>query len=317
MYRPTIFVRHLFMLELSVTESILSIPVSFIAGVCGGLWGIGAGWVVIPPLMIIGVPAHLAVGSSIVHMAAKSVYPTVKDWKALDWSAHGAGWWIAAPMCIGSVSIVSVGVSLLCLAKAREAAPLIVGVCYCAVLASIICCGLYDHVKRKETTGRVHTLPARAAASLVVGLVTGIMAGLLGAGGGLVRRPALAYFIGTREEETGPISQLAVLVTSLMAIYPHWNASNIHWGLSVLLCAGGIMGQLVGNNWREPLKDSSLEDTIQFTYIVAAGALLLAQILNVMMLPSIAATLLVITATGIAGYSYRIVNRAKAAKGHV
>ena len=100
-----------------------------------------------------------------------------------------------------------------------------------------------------------------------------------------------------------------------MAIYFHWCEGNIHWGLAGLLCAGGIIGQLIGNHWRQPLLDTPFEDIIQSTYLVAAAALLFAQILKMLALSSIAVVLLVISATGIAIYSGRIVKRAKAVRG--
>lgn len=298
-----------------MAESGAVILVSFVAGVCGGLWGIGAGWAVVPMLVLIGVPTHLAVGCSIVHLAVKSLYPAVRRWEALDWSSKGAGWWIAVPMCGGSVAVVFLGVSLLSLAKAREAAPLIVAVCYCALLAIIVAYGIYDRIVRNETGEGIGSGPARALVSFFLGLLTGFLAGLMGIGGGLVRRPVLTYVIGTKERNTGPIAQLTVLVTSLVAIYPHWYDGNIHWGLAGLLCAGGIMGQFMGNHWRQPLLETPFEDAIQLTYLVAAGALLLAEALKILALSSIALGLLIITATGIAIYSGRMVHRAKAAKG--
>jgi hypothetical protein len=303
------------MFELTVAESGAVILVSFVAGVCGGLWGIGAGWAVVPMLVLVGVPTHLAVGCSIVHLVAKSLYPVVRRWKALDWSPEGGGWWIAVPMCVGSAAVVFVGVSLLSLAKARAAAPLMVALCYCVLLAVIVAYGIYDRVVRNESGEGIGSGPARALASFFLGLLTGFLAGLMGIGGGLVRRPVLTYVMGTKERNTGPIAQLTVLVTSLVAIYPHWNDGNIHWGLAGLLCAGGIMGQFMGNHWRQPLLDTPYEDAIQSTYLVAAGALLIAEILKILTFSSTALGLLIIAAAAIAFYSGWMVHRARAAKG--
>jgi uncharacterized membrane protein YfcA len=250
--------------------------VGLVGGVCGGVWGIGAGWVVVPPLLLFGVPYHIAVGTSIVHMAVKSIVPTLTRWRALQAFDRNEAFRLAWPMALGSVAAVVVGVKLLSYAKARESAPLVIDTAYVVLLALIVGYGLYE-LLRKPQRGRLTGTPALVVSG-AGGLATGALAGLLGVGGGLVRRPLLTYVIRTPEAATGAIGQIVVLLTSVVGSLFHWGEGNIDWSVALPLIAGGVVGQWLGTVIAQRLDKAMLRAVPQQSFLVAAGGLLLATV---------------------------------------
>lgn len=252
--------------------------VGLVGGVCGGVWGIGAGWVVVPPLLFLGVPYHIAVGTSILHMAAKSFVPSLTRWRALQASDRRETFRLAWPMALGSVAAVVLGVKLLSYAKARASAPLVVDTAYIVLLALIVGYGLYE-LLRKPRRGRLTGTPALLVSG-GGGLATGVLAGLLGVGGGLVRRPLLTYVIRTPEAATGAISQITVLFTSVVGAFFHWGEGNIGWSVAIPLIAGGVVGQWLGTAIAQRLDKAMMRAVPRLSFLAAAGGLLLATVVK-------------------------------------
>ena len=289
------------MFDLTAVTGLAVLAVSFIGGICGGVWGIGAHWIIGPPLLVLGVPAPLVVGCSTVHMAAKSLYPVWRDRRELDWAPGGAGRTIALPMALGSALTVFAGVQALAWAKARGLAPEVVGVSYGVLLAAIVGYGLYG---RFRGAGRRERLagPLGMAVSALVGLGAGVFAGFLGIGGGLVRRPALAYLIRTEERHTGPIGQFTVLVSSVVAAVLHGGQQNVQWDLAALLCVGGIVGQAIGNAGRRPLLAAGRAEVPETAYLAAAAGLLVSQVLGLVGWQTAGRVLVILLGVGVCLY---------------
>jgi uncharacterized membrane protein YfcA len=254
------------------------VVIGLVGGVCGGVWGIGAGWVVVPPLLLLGVPYHIAVGTSTIHMAAKSLVPTVARWRALQSADRSEAFRLAWPMALGSVAAVVLGVKILSYAKARESAPLLVDTAYVVLLALIVGYGLYARF-RKPRRGHLTGTPALLVSG-GGGLVTGVLAGLLGIGGGLVRRPLLTYVIRTPEVATGAIGQITVLLTSVVGFLFHWRDSNIDWRIALPLIVAGVVGQWLGTLIAQRLDEAMLRAVPRESFLIAAGGLLLATVVK-------------------------------------
>jgi len=88
---------------------------------------------------------------------------------------------------------------------------------------------------------------------IVAGSLAGLLAGLLGIGGGLLVVPFLAFylpFIGVKSQYVMHISvatSLAIIVfTSMASVYGHYRHGQILWGTSRQLLAGLILGAISG-----------------------------------------------------------------------
>lgn len=87
----------------------------------------------------------------------------------------------------------------------------------------------------------------------VVGIVAGLLAGLLGLGGGAVIVPPLIYLFTVQGFDPAIIAQLAVgtslatiIVTSINSVRTHHRAGFVRWPVLFRLGAGIVVGALLG-----------------------------------------------------------------------
>lgn len=86
-----------------------------------------------------------------------------------------------------------------------------------------------------------------------IGLIAGLMAGLLGIGGGLVIVPVLMFFYSRYGLFPETIMQTAIgtslaviIVTSVASIYGHHKKRSVNWDLVLAFAPGLVVGGVVG-----------------------------------------------------------------------
>lgn len=88
---------------------------------------------------------------------------------------------------------------------------------------------------------------------LLIGAVAGIIAGLLGVGGGLIIVPMLVYLFTRQEMDPSFIVHMAVgtslatiVFTSISSIYAHHRRGAVHWAVFRRITPGIVFGALMG-----------------------------------------------------------------------
>lgn len=88
---------------------------------------------------------------------------------------------------------------------------------------------------------------------LALGAVAGLMAGLLGIGGGLITVPALAYLLPLEPTAPENVMQLAIgtslaamTVTTAVAAYTHHRHGAVNWSIWRRLIGGLVSGSVLG-----------------------------------------------------------------------
>jgi len=105
---------------------------------------------------------------------------------------------------------------------------------------------------------------------IVIGFVSGILAGLLGLGGGVVRIPALLIFAGVPSLVAQGASLITSVPTAVAAAYPKVINSPIKIKQGLMLGGGGSLGVLIGSEIAFTLGDSSLKTIFSvFLFIVS------------------------------------------------
>jgi len=254
-----------------------------LTGLCGGFWGVGGGWIIVPILMLLDVPAHLAVGCAAVHMAVSSLYPAAMRWHEMEWRGGGLGWRVGLPMTLGGMVSVVAGVYFVGLAKAREAAPLAIGFGYVVLLAAILLRSVIGQLRRRPAAA---SLPSGSSVlccplgAIGLGLAGGMLTGLLGVGGGVIARPAMRYIMRLAEAPTAALCQFMVLANSCFAAILHALDGNVPWRVLVPVLAGGVVGQALGTWAHQQLRGDEERDWAELTFAGAAFAMLVGQVLK-------------------------------------
>ena len=105
---------------------------------------------------------------------------------------------------------------------------------------------------------------------IMVGFGSGILAGLLGLGGGVVRIPALLILAGIPSLVAQGASLIASVPTAIAAAYPKIKGQPEKIRQGLLVGSGGVMGVLIGSEIAFSLGDSSLKTIFSyFLFLVA------------------------------------------------
>ena len=92
-----------------------------------------------------------------------------------------------------------------------------------------------------------------------IGILAGILAGMVGIGGGVVIVPALAYFAGFNQKLAQGTS-LAVLLppSGAFAFWQYYRTGNVDLRMAALIFVGILLGGWLGGGWAQRLSNEEL-----------------------------------------------------------
>lgn len=107
---------------------------------------------------------------------------------------------------------------------------------------------------------------------LAVGVAAGILAGLVGIGGGIVIVPALVFFF-KMDQHTAQGTSLAILLppTGLLAFMRYYKAGHVDVGLAVVIVAGVLLGGYFGGGWAQQVSGPALRKSFAVFMFLAAA----------------------------------------------
>ena len=107
---------------------------------------------------------------------------------------------------------------------------------------------------------------------LAIGIAAGILAGMVGVGGGIIIVPALVYFFGMSQKMAQGTS-LAVLLppTGLFAFIQYYRAGQVDLKVAGLIVLGLLLGGWFGGGWAQQLSGPALRKG--FALLLALTAL--------------------------------------------
>ncbi len=248
----------------------------FVVGVCGGFWGMGGGWMIIPALQAMGVPVSIAIGTSVCQIMGNSLMSTMRHWKLGNVELK-----IAFVMLPGQLLGVELGVRLIEYLKAMggSAVEIVVGYCYLVVLFGLAGFMTYDIIRNRRNarqngdktcavgdevscalSSRVQSINIRPCVCcdvagipsisvwviLGIGILMGIMTGFLGVGGGLIGMPLLVYVIGCQTPVAVGTSMACVIFGAVYGTFSHALQMNVDLPMALCILAGASTGVQLG-----------------------------------------------------------------------
>jgi uncharacterized protein len=107
--------------------------------------------------------------------------------------------------------------------------------------------------------------------SLAIGLAGGVIAGMLGVGGGILFVPGLVFFASLSQHQAEATSLLAIVPVALVGAYQHDRYGNVRRGDALLLGVLSAAGAAAGVALANALSGAALRDAFAaFMVIVAA-----------------------------------------------
>jgi uncharacterized membrane protein YfcA len=240
----------------------------FGVGVIGGFFGIGGAWMVTPGLNILGFPMAFAIGTDIAHMAGKSIISTMRHGKF-----GNVDYKLGLCMVFGSVTGVELGAQLVMKLERLGSVESVVRYAYVVLLSLIAWMVFYDLRKASQAVGKGEA-PSQAKGitwyqtlqrinvppmitleqsgircslwlPVLVGLFTGMLAGFLGIGGGLIRMPCLIYLIGCPTHIAVGTDLFEVMITGLYGTFSYTCKGRTELvGVGVMLLGAAVGAQI-------------------------------------------------------------------------
>ncbi|MFV0452921.1 MAG: sulfite exporter TauE/SafE family protein [Propioniciclava sp.] len=170
------------------------------AGLLSGMFGIGGGTIVVPALVLwLGMPTKLSAGTSVAAILPTAIVG------ATSYALQGQVNWVAAACLAGGIIVGAQGGSLM-----LHRLP-VVAIQWCfMVFLLVVIVSLWFVVPQRDA--RIDLTLLSGALLVLTGVVTGLLAGILGVGGGIVVVPVLMFFFGS--------SDLVAKGTSLLMMIP-------------------------------------------------------------------------------------------------
>jgi uncharacterized membrane protein YfcA len=113
---------------------------------------------------------------------------------------------------------------------------------------------------------------------LAIGIVTGIMAGMLGIGGAIIMIPALVFLMGFSQQMAQGTS-LAVMLPpiGIFAAYNYWKAGQANIKFALILAVAFIVGSYFGSKFALTIPQPVLKKIFGILLILVAAKMLLSK----------------------------------------
>ena len=244
-------------------------------GIIGSFFGMGGGWMVTPGLNILGFPMAFAIGTDITHMSGNSLISTMRHARF-----GNVDYKLGLVMTVGTICGFESGAQVVMWLERIGSIDVFVRSAYLVMLTLIAVLVFTDvaHMRRSERESRtsnktspvpsggiqwhktfhkikippmVHFHRAGIYCSvwlpISVSFLTGLLAGVLGIGGGLIRMPALIYLVGLPTHVAVGTDLFEVVISSLYGAASYTYKGRTELVAALMMLIGASIGAQIGS----------------------------------------------------------------------
>jgi uncharacterized membrane protein YfcA len=278
--------------EVSVNAFLL-LGIGGIVGVLSGMFGVGGGFLITPLLFLVGIPPAVAVATSANQVVASSVSGVLAHVKR-----RTVDFRMGLVLLAGGLAGSAVGVQVFNLLRQAGQVDLLVQLSYVLFLGTVGALMLIESVNalRKSRSGSpperrrhnwVHALPLKikfrtsglyisVIPPLMVGAFVGLLAAIMGVGGGFVMVPAMIYLLGMPTKVVVGTSLFQIIFVTAFTTLLHATTNyTVDMILAVLLILGGVIGAQIGTTLGARLKAEQLRILLALLVLSVAGKIAL------------------------------------------
>jgi len=300
--------------------------IGFSVGTIGGFFGMGGAWMVTPGLNILGLPMAFAIGTDMAHIAGKSMIATMRHSKF-----GNVDYKLGLSMLVGTMVGIECGAQLIMYFEKLGNVGSVVRWTYVVFLFLIAWLVFYDYYKamRHKQAGVVGDQGAKGITWYVslhkikippvvhfktagftcsvwlpisVSFVTGLLAGFLGIGGGLLRMPALVYLIGCPTHIAVGTDLFEVMLSGLYGAFTYSVKGRIEIVAVFVMLTGAAIGAQIGTVATKYAKGYG----IRIAFGIAVVCCMISVVLKEFRFDTLAAILILSTISAICLYIIKI-----------
>ncbi|MEM1236705.1 MAG: sulfite exporter TauE/SafE family protein [Pseudomonadota bacterium] len=279
--------------EVSVNAFVL-LGMGGLVGVLSGMFGVGGGFLMTPLLFFIGIPPAVAVATEANQIVASSFSGVLAHLrrKSVDLK-------MGVVLLIGGLIGAAIGVVIFNYLRSLGQVDLLVRLCYVVflgVVGSLMFVESLNALRRSKNPaatpkrrkhGLIHALPFKmrfrvsglyisVIPPVIVGIVVGILAAIMGVGGGFILVPAMIYLLGMPTKVVIGTSLFQIIfVTGFTTLLHATTNYTVDVVLAVLLLIGGVVGAQVGTIIGARMKAEQLRILLAGMVLLVCGKLAL------------------------------------------
>ena len=251
---------------------------SAIVGILSGLFGVGGGFLMTPFLIFLGVPPAYAVANEANNILATSVSGSTTHYlkNTLDYK-------MGFMIVIGGTIGTTLGILTFTYFKDLGKIDTVISLAYMYILAIIGTLMLVESLREIDRAKRnvvikkklhvhywIHGLPLRMRfpksklyesifTPILIGLLVGFIAAIMGIGGAFILVPAMIYIIKMPTRLVPGTSLFVTIFVSVIVTFLHsFNYGSIDLLLVAMLVVGSIIGVQIGQKLGERIDSSGL-----------------------------------------------------------
>jgi uncharacterized protein len=265
-------------------------------GFLSGMFGVGGGFLLTPLLLFSGIPPAIAVATGANQIVASSVSGALVQWRRgnIDFRM---GWVLIAGGVVGAFA----GVFLVKLLSRLGHAGVFISLVYVFFLGVIGSLMFMESLRAilRSRAGKpiqrrkpgehtwIHGLPLKmrfhrsrlyisAIPPLVIGLTVGLLASVLGVGGGFIVVPAMIYLLRMPTNIVIGTSLFQIIfITAIVTLLYATLSQTLDVVLALILVIGGVIGGQFGANAGQKMKGEHLRIILAVMVLAVAIRLLI------------------------------------------
>ncbi len=266
---------------------------SAIVGVLSGLFGVGGGFLMTPFLIFLGIPPAYAVANEANNILATSVSGSTTYYlkNILDYK-------MGFIIVIGGAIGTTIGIYTFTYFKGIGKIDTVISLAYMYILAIIGTLMLVESLREIDQAKRnvlakkkahvhywIHGLPLRMRfpksklyesifTPIIIGLIVGFIAAIMGIGGAFILVPAMIYIIKMPTKLVPGTSLFVTIFVSVIVTFLHsFNYGSIDLLLVLMLVIGSIIGVQVGQKVGERIDSSGLRALLAILLLIVGIAI--------------------------------------------
>ena len=279
--------------EVSV-DAFLLLGLGGFVGILSGMFGVGGGFLMTPILFFIGIPPAVAVATEANQIVASSFSGALAHLKRRTVDLK-----MGVVLLAGGLVGAALGVQIFNSLKAVGQVELLVRLSYVVFLGTIGGLMFVEslrairrirsgrHVQRIRKSQLVNVLPFKVKfrtsgiyisviPPVAVGILVGVLAAIMGVGGGFIMVPAMIYFLGMPTKVVVGTSLFQIIfVTGFTTLLHATTNYTVDVVLAVLLLVGGVVGAQVGTRIGARLQADQLRILLSLIVLAVCGKLAL------------------------------------------
>lgn len=284
--------------EVSVNVFLL-FGIGGLVGILSGLFGVGGGFLITPLLFFIGIPPPVAVATGANQVVASSISGVLAHLRRRTVDVR-----MGSVLLIGGFAGSAAGIFVFNYLRDLGQIDLVVQLSY-VVFLGIIGLLMFQEslralLKAKNAPGRVerrhhywvHRLPFKlkfrtsglyisVIPPLVVGTMVGVLAAIMGVGGGFIMVPAMIYLLGMPTKVViGTSLYQITFVTAFTTLMHAATNQSVDILLAVILIFGGVLGAQIGTRIGSRLRAEQLRILLALLVLSVCGKLVLDLVLK-------------------------------------